>query len=89
MRDTAVARKAIEAIHASTVPPKLKVPAVEHMPTEHFIRHLETRHPEDLAMEFKPLPGETERTMSARIAFEALHALRHRNGEFDHVHLDA
>lgn len=89
MRNTAQARKAIEKIHASTVPPKVKVPAVEQMPTEHFIRHLETRHPEDLKMEFKPLPGEAVRTMSARIAFEALHALRHRNGEFDHVHVEA
>lgn len=65
----------------------VSVPAAEDLSTEHFIRHLELRHPEDLALEFTVRPGETERKMEARISFEALHALQHRRGgEHDHTH---
>lgn len=88
MNDRATAAKAIKAIHSSTHPKKPTVPAAEDMSTEHFIRHLENRHVEDLEMEFRARPGQAERTMETRTAFEALHALRHKNGDFDHEHLN-
>ena len=66
---------------------KVRVPAVEDMDDETFIRHMELRHPEDLEVKF-PKDGDRPRTLLTRIAFESLHALRHRVGErdFDHEH---
>lgn len=80
-------RQAMKAI-AAAPPKKILVPAVPDMDDETFIRHLELRHPEDLEMTFTVRPGETRRVMETRLAFEALHALRHRDRErtFDHDH---
>lgn len=66
----------------------VRVPAIEDMEDETFLKHLELRHPEDLEVKFPPKEDGSPRTIPTRIAFEALHALRHRNGErgFDHEH---
>jgi hypothetical protein len=72
-----------------------RVPLVEQMDDETFIRHLEKRHGQDLAMEFKPLPGQEgqPRRMLTRLAHETYHALLHRWAEegkeghsVDHFH---
>lgn len=66
----------------------VRVPAVDDMTDETFLRHLELRHPEDLEIRFPPNEDGSPRVLPTRIAFEALHALRHRMGErdFDHDH---
>jgi hypothetical protein len=73
----------------------VRVPPVEQMDDETFIRHLEKRHGDKIAMEFKVLPGEEgrPRRMLTRIAHETYHALLHswaeedREGhEVDHFH---
>lgn len=67
------------------------VPAIEQLSDEHFMRHLELRHSGDLAFTFTTRPGQEERTMDTRLAFESLHALRHRQEghEHDHEHKQA
>lgn len=73
----------------------VRIPPIEQMDDETFIRHLEKRHGEDLSMEFKALPGREKqpRQLLTRIAHEAYHALLHawaeegREGrEVDHFH---
>jgi hypothetical protein len=87
--------KAIEAARAISAAPKKArpvdrtlVPAVEDMTDEIFLRHLERRHPEDLEVKFPANADGSPRTLATRIAFEALHALRHRTDpeRFDHDH---
>lgn len=70
-----------------------RVPPIEQMDDETFIRHLELRHRPDLAMEFKPEPGREgqPRRLMTRIAHEAYHAVLHRRAEesgeaLDHFH---
>lgn len=69
---------------------RVRVPALQNMPEEHIIRHLELRHPEDLRMKFKPLPGRSERRLEARSAWITYHDTLHRlalNGGYeDHYH---
>jgi hypothetical protein len=70
-----------------------RVPLVEQMSDETFIRHLEARHSGDLAMEFKPMPGREgePRRLLTRIAHETYHDLLHRRASdagatLDHHH---
>lgn len=89
-RDTATASKAIKAIHAA---PRsgdpIRVPAVEDMDDDTFIKHMELRHPDWLEVKFT---GPAPRSMGPnRLAFEAMHEVKHRMTEadgytFDHVH---
>lgn len=84
--------KAIARVHSAPRPgEKVQVPAVEDMTDETFLRHLELRHPEDLEVRFPANEDGSPRTLPTRLAFEALHAVRHRLGrgdgaEFDHDH---
>jgi hypothetical protein len=73
----------------------VRVPPVQQMDDETFIRHLEKRHGQDLAMEFKELPGREgePRRLLTRIAHETYHALLHSwaeegkdDREVDHFH---
>lgn len=65
-----------------------RVPFVEQMDDETFIRHLEARHGQDLAMEFKPLPGKEgePRRLLTRIAHEAYHHILHNREGVEHDH---
>lgn len=89
-RDTTTASKAIRQIHAAPKPgDPIRVPAVADMDDETFIKHMEFRHPTWLEVKFT---GRAPRTMGPnRLAFEALHDVKHRMAAdeghtFDHVH---
>jgi hypothetical protein len=90
MRDTATASKAIKAIARASHPDDpVSVPAIDDMDDETFIKHMELRHPDWLELKF---PGPAPRSMGLnRLAFEALHTVKHRIAEqdgytFDHTH---
>lgn len=69
---------------------RVRAPALQDMSDEIIMRHLEHRHAKDLALEFRVLPGQTERRLEARSTWIAYHDALHRlalHGEYkDHYH---
>lgn len=90
---TVTPAKAMKAVALRQPAPRelVTVPATKDMTDEIFLRHLELRHPEDLEVTFPPNEDGSDRTIPTRLAFEALHSVRHRLGRpdgtpFDHDH---
>lgn len=66
------------------------IPPVSEMDDETLMKHLELRHADDLAMEFKPEPGQTERRLHAPTEWRTYHNAMHRlyPRAYDHTHRD-